>query len=132
VTGSPITLLWGDLGRAESDWSSQGHTSYRMTVSVKCRCAANTVEPLIALVRDGSVESLTSATTGTPAAESVDRSLFTVPGIFVFLSDAIRAADVGAGSFGAIGVPQRVSLGSADPEIGAVSVEVSDYQPLRG
>lgn len=103
------------LAEARALWASQGSSSYRYEVTRGCYCVLGG-EPLTVTVRNGSVESAQSQTTG----QAVDGTLLTyvptVPDLFDLIEDALRRN------------PPRFAVGY-DPGLGYPTLIDIDYIP---
>lgn len=109
-----------------------GYDSYSMTVSLVCDCPGDSGEPMNVLVRDGVVESLTVAADGSPAAESVDRSSFTVTALFGLIEDALNAGDAATAEFDSeTGLPLFVGVVFKADAPTLFRLQISDFLPHR-
>jgi hypothetical protein len=122
-----------DLDQARRLWDRQHLASYQFHVSRLCFCAPDARRPLIAVVVQGQVASLTDAETGVPFTGDPVMPV-TVPGLFAAIEDAINrnAAQVDVRYDPQLGYPAEITI-DFDQRIADEEVRyfASELAPIR-
>ena len=122
-----------DLDDARARWRSEGYTSYRFTLRLRCFCVREALQPMTVVVRDGRVASVTGTDPATPVPPWPDWFPLTVDALFDTVEEAQRnAAAVEVNYHPDLGYPTRIFIDrfrdTVDEE---TTFLASDLTPLR-